>query len=74
MMEDEDLMEDPITQIDMRVSDSLTLRSMRLLTLSQTHLLSFLRHCATADANAFSAIASQLTEDEASVMQKALTA
>jgi len=51
--DDEDLKNDPISQLDMR-----------------TYLLSFIRQCASLDPNAFAAIARQLTEDEANVVQR----
>jgi len=67
---DEDLREDPVSQVDLRVRvpPGFTLRTTN--EIWQIHLLQFIRQCASANPSGFRAIASRLTQDEAAVIQQ----
>jgi hypothetical protein len=66
---DEDLREDPISHVDLRVR----VRPEHSFIANekwQDHLLQFIRQCASANPTEFRALASRLTQDEAAVIQQ----
>lgn len=67
---DEDLREDPISQVDLRVREFALEWQCIADKKWQGHLLQFIRQCASANPAEFRAIASRLTQDEAAVIQE----
>lgn len=70
--DDEDLKNDPISQMDMQVRRHSSARNFSLIVL-QSHLVSFLRDCAQHNTSNFSQLVSQLTPEEQAVVQRAVT-
>ena len=67
---DEDLREDPISQVDLRVRVPQEFTLCTTNEIRQVHLLQFIRQCASANPPGFRAIVSRLTQDEAAVIQQ----
>lgn len=72
-LDDEDLRQDPISKMDMRVSNPVELRFQILNLVLQAHLLQFLKECAAHNVNQFSQVVEELSAEEMLVVRKAVT-
>lgn len=73
--DDEDLKNDPVSQLDMQVGHKLILGFQQLLTdmlFLKTLLLSFLRECASHNTNDFGLLVDQLSPEEMLVVRQAV--
>ena len=67
--DDEDLKNDPVSQMDMQVSFFFAIPTF-ITNLDQGHLVAFFKRSATQNTGEFSSIVGQLTAEETMVMQK----
>lgn len=68
--DDEDLRNDPVSQMDMQVG-VVYIGNLHLLNaIFKAHLMSFLRECAAHNTNNFSAIVDQLSPEEMFVIRR----
>lgn len=72
--DDEDLKNDPVSQMDMQVSVQTLLRTYGfwcvVFFVSKAHLLSFLRECAARNLNNFTAAVDELSPEEMLVVRQ----
>ena len=75
--DDEDLKNDPVSTMDMRVRPNSCHVDVLFWMLTrcdlQAHLLSFLRECAARNTNNFSAVVEQLSPEETVVIRKVVS-
>jgi len=72
--DDEDLISDPVSQMDMQVHLIFTLVRYQLKTLGrQAHLVSFFRECAARNTSNFSVAVEQMTAEEMLVIRRVVS-
>lgn len=68
--DDEDLKNDPVSQMDMQVSCIYQCRPTFWLSITQAHLLSFIRESAAHNYNNFASLVDQLSPEEILVVRR----